>query len=253
MTKKSEKLLKELQNEFEKILEHFNNVELLIKFLEGTYTPKFSKRYLLYVKKRTSISETFANSYCINEMPFNSYISSETPLMILLPDNDGGALRLVPKDEKYVILRPNVECTLRIIGWEDAEIHFKLGPDMKLLDAKLNLNGLYELVHSSYPTISYCVNKFTQNVVELKKEGKPVDYDAMLEELNRSIAKKFLDSSYASKMWVKAVLLEDITLVRYPIWEFAPEVLPKVTLINVLRKNFEKITDAINEVKLLED
>lgn len=126
-----------LIEEIEMLIKELNDVDKIMDFLEGKFIPKCQNKYVLYFKKPAGETDlSFAYYYEPYKFLY-AFVSQKTPFVIREKRNreiEIARLEPVEKDA-YVVIKPDTDVTLQIIGWPGGQITFKVCSDAEIYEA----------------------------------------------------------------------------------------------------------------------
>lgn len=251
------KLVNEIRAEFEAMIKQLQSTDRLVEYLDGTYIPQFSKKYLLLFSKtlngkRTILSSTgYSVLDCrLFDLPPGTYIASDTPLEVTLRRYGAKKFTLIPKDVQYVVLGRDKEFTLKIVEINDGEIYVKKvpGPDYKARLNRAAVNYLFEIESNIVLSPVYWMGR---SVLKEYLKRNQADIDALVDQLCWEAGSNFFSDGFTRSLCAKALLLEDLSVVRFVSGHLKGRVLkPKQVFLEEIENAFEEILASARKIVL---
>lgn len=231
-------------------LSELQDTEKLLKYLSGEYTPKLERKYILYVKKTANGSETFINVTYFSRLPENVYVSEDAPIVLYSQTSEyAKTYKLIPAEEKYLILKPGGTYKFKITGERTyGQIVVSTSEDFRLKDVRFDLEAFKYFVEYLPDKMYTRFVNATRGVLKKKFAGIDISMGDLIDELSKVLADEFLSFGYLSKMWPKAIMLEDIRILREKV-----DICTKGLVLKQINGKFEKLLRTIKKIKLLQE
>lgn len=246
-TKKHERALEEIREEFYAFLNEIKNPYTMLDFAEGKYNPKFKHKYLLQTKEFSKIGT-------LSFLPRYVFVSEKLPIKLR------GAFRpktitLVPYDRPYEIIKPDKTYTFKIVEVPNAKITVKFqSPRISLMEAYGNLEALQFLASSRALIVQTIIQDTFLEYLGKRIANEKIDSEEMLNQLNGKLCRLLSDYSLVSTGWVKAIVLEDFEEFRAALVEvFSRRALPLEALQRLLIERFKAIVENARKLEILEE
>jgi len=148
-----------------------------------------------------------------------------------------------------LILKPSGTYRFKITGERDyGEIVLTINKEFHLEDARFDLKAM-KYFNDYLPNKMYdTFVRVTRGVIRKKFAGEDVTIEDLINDLSKAFADYFLSFFYLTKMWPKAVVLEDLRILKENV-----DIFTKRVLLKRINEKFEGLLRAIKKVKILED
>ena len=148
-----------------------------------------------------------------------------------------------------MILKPSGTYRFKITGERDyGEIVLTINKEFHLEDARFDLKAM-KYFNDYLPNKMYdTFVRVTRGVIQKKFAGEDVTIEDLINDLSKALADYFLSFFYLTKMWPKAIVLEDLRILKENV-----DIFTKRVLLKRINEKFEGLLRAIKKVKILED